>query len=490
MIILSGMNMIGALPENILHIILSLLPTKDATRTSILSKKFYSIWSSQPILDFDAKSWKFKRSEGTNKKRFLRYIRTVLQRRAQSQIPIGLEKLRLHYHGEMSDKDSQDIVDEAIDYAVNNNVKQLDLSFNDNAYTMLPHVYSLNSLKVMKLKGLKMTNAIVINSPMMEELNLSSCKMKKYLTITSNNLINVEIKKCKGVKKLEICSTSLVSFSCKWMKPVRSCEIKIGTCKSLRRIELVSVGVTDKDLEDTLGELVMLETLVLEKCNLLQKIHVIGNPSLKTMRLLKCAKLVSVKVIVSSLEEFELEGDIGVGGNGGRECEINLEHCKLVRVVRLRKVQMMSDWVERNVGKFKCLEELELNKCSGLLGFVVFNDSIRRFELNNCPELMEMHIHARNLTWFKYVGNGLHSKFCVDSPKVEVDISISLSANDPVEYVRMRDFLGCFDHSKSLSITINSVKVIFNLYLCLIILILCEDDHFFFFRFFFSLVIL
>jgi hypothetical protein len=49
---------ISDLPDSIICYILSFIPTKDATTTSILSKRWKLLWRSVPTLDFDDETFK------------------------------------------------------------------------------------------------------------------------------------------------------------------------------------------------------------------------------------------------------------------------------------------------------------------------------------------------------------------------------------------------------------------------------------------------
>lgn len=48
---------ISSLPEDIIHHVMSFLSTVEVTRTSVLSKRFNSIWSIFPVIDFDEYSF-------------------------------------------------------------------------------------------------------------------------------------------------------------------------------------------------------------------------------------------------------------------------------------------------------------------------------------------------------------------------------------------------------------------------------------------------
>ncbi|XP_050288640.1 F-box/FBD/LRR-repeat protein At5g56420-like [Quercus robur] len=113
------------LPEEILRYILSLLPTKDAIRTSVLCKRWEYLWTSIPNLDF-------KGSELAKRKHFMNFVERVLLLRDSSDIKtftLYCDVLRDASH-----------VSAWISAAVRRNVQQLDISLcNFREPFSLPH---------------------------------------------------------------------------------------------------------------------------------------------------------------------------------------------------------------------------------------------------------------------------------------------------------------------------------------------------------------
>ena len=92
------MDRISFLPESILHDILSRLPEKDATRTSVLSMVWRQTWSTFPTLSFcDTQIiGRFpKRMETQKRKIFVDYVKKALLRFCDRGLAIKEFKLEL-----------------------------------------------------------------------------------------------------------------------------------------------------------------------------------------------------------------------------------------------------------------------------------------------------------------------------------------------------------------------------------------------------------
>ncbi|XP_026409956.1 F-box/FBD/LRR-repeat protein At1g78750-like [Papaver somniferum] len=53
----NGEDRISRLPDNLIHLIMSYMDTKDAVQTSVLSKRWIDVWKSLPFLEFHRSSF-------------------------------------------------------------------------------------------------------------------------------------------------------------------------------------------------------------------------------------------------------------------------------------------------------------------------------------------------------------------------------------------------------------------------------------------------
>ncbi|XP_078177505.1 F-box/LRR-repeat protein At3g26922-like [Carex rostrata] len=100
------MDRISDLPDSLITQILSLLTTKEAVCTCILSKRWTDLWTSVDTLDFDYRNFRY------DNKRFLRFIHGVLSHRGFPP----LEKFKLSW--KFRSRSEHDTVEECINHVV------------------------------------------------------------------------------------------------------------------------------------------------------------------------------------------------------------------------------------------------------------------------------------------------------------------------------------------------------------------------------------
>ncbi|KAH7576869.1 hypothetical protein JRO89_XS01G0167900 [Xanthoceras sorbifolium] len=449
------MDIISGLPDHLIHSIVSSLPTKEATRTSALSKRFRSAWSSFPLLDFDttySNNW----DTIPGKDRFFEYMHDCIQRRPDS----GLVKFRLNVHAILGGQ--IDRANEAIAYAIANRVRELDVSCLNSlgcGYVLPPAlfraVFSANSLRVLRLNGFDLESLDHVNFPSIEELILGFCDMGNMLKVSSNSLKILDLMCCVGLSRIDISSSNLTSFSYQLKQSSGACEIHLIGCKSLKNLILKGVSITSECLKANVSKLIQLENLKLYCCDKLEAVC-ISSPSLKSLEISGCPNLKSIVVLAVNLESFLFEAH-----NMRRECDVDILECKLLKVLHIFNANITDKWVERTVSRLRFLEHLKLFACGLLKSIMVYHRSLKRLELIKCYKLREVQFHAKNLTVFKYIGEVIRSKLLIDASGLEADLTMHDVFRGGVLYKELRDFLSLFDHCKSLSIACRSIKYLF-----------------------------
>ncbi|KAL7185684.1 hypothetical protein ACSBR2_027608 [Camellia fascicularis] len=154
----TGEDWISDLPDAVLHHILFLLPIKSIAQTSVLSKRWRSIWSSFPDLDFTTTT----NSVGHCSSSIIKYSST--RKRVHSPLAQGMDFIIpvLAHRGKNSDlrilrfcaQLSFSRLNSLIRCAVRRNVQELDIEVATDDYFNLPRcVTTCESLRVFKLKS-------------------------------------------------------------------------------------------------------------------------------------------------------------------------------------------------------------------------------------------------------------------------------------------------------------------------------------------------
>ncbi|XP_059630890.1 F-box/LRR-repeat protein At3g26922-like [Cornus florida] len=110
---------ISDLPDSIVGLILSFLPTEDAIRTSLLSKRWRLAWTSLPSLYFRFDSTKSKHIINDDSSSFAWFVHRALTLRQRS--PIDSFRFSAHLVVDAT------LIEECIRYAIQHNVKELKL---------------------------------------------------------------------------------------------------------------------------------------------------------------------------------------------------------------------------------------------------------------------------------------------------------------------------------------------------------------------------
>ncbi|XP_074284507.1 FBD-associated F-box protein At4g13985-like [Silene latifolia] len=173
---------ISELPEFILHTILSMLDTKEACRASVLSKRWYDVWSSIPVLDFrfqyfkgdwDSSKYDFNvYCDPDTIQSFLGLVDRTMQRYFTARFRI----MKLNLEFPIVDGKIGLLVDQWFEIAVQSHIEELQFKilYESPAKYRLPEI-------LFRAKSLKVLNCENVVMPYYEIMELNSLE---YLTLT------------------------------------------------------------------------------------------------------------------------------------------------------------------------------------------------------------------------------------------------------------------------------------------------------------------
>ncbi|XP_074337680.1 F-box/LRR-repeat protein At3g26922-like [Apium graveolens] len=233
----SEKDRISDLPDALLLIILSLLPTEQAVRTSILSKRWRPLCISLPNLVFYHRNW---RDSAIN---FANFVDRFLMHRPND---LKIEKFGLHCVEDYY----LDRVGDWILNALEFDAKEIDLWFRfREMFVLMYEVFFCTCLEKLQLSG-----KILVDIP--ENVKFSSLRFLKFdeITFSSYESIGELLIKCPVLEVLYI-------SGCKWLS---GCCLRISG-SALKKFSLVSYSrIDEKSTLEISIETPGLETLILD----------------------------------------------------------------------------------------------------------------------------------------------------------------------------------------------------------------------------------
>ena len=235
------------MPDEIVVSVLSRLSLREAVRTSVLSKPWRYVWTSLPILNFDANnisSYCYRVLLGDE---YNKWVSGVLAQRRGPKASNVVE-FRVCYD---LDKASTSHIDRWIKFALSNRVQTVELSlsniftrpFPDRCYILRHEVLGLSalgsplkncssnmfvgfkSLKILSLKAVKVDDKAIeyflSNCPVLERLSLHlNFALRNLKVVKPSPLFRyLEVVSCELLETIDVCNTNLVSFTYAGKKP-------------------------------------------------------------------------------------------------------------------------------------------------------------------------------------------------------------------------------------------------------------------------------
>ena len=320
------------LPDDILIRILSLLPTKEIARTSLLSKAWRKLtpFSSLSVLMFRSPDFFHSRRKNFDVSSFINAIDSSLRLR---QKDVSLARLRLRLHLD----DIKSLIDSWIDAALERKVKELDLylqpRFVAEPYDLPAKIFSATTITVLSLEQCRLEicgaidlpalrklclrqiqcdeqaiRQLISSCPLIEDLNIASCGGLQKLHVSGlANLHRLQVTCCYDLRRIEIDAPSLQHLLYRHYGKL-PCDMVLTPCEFLRELILLDPHITNDFLQNLDSGFPNLERLEIDSTRL-QRIeishHQLKRLELKLTPLQKEAKL---KIDAPNLQSFTYSG--------------------------------------------------------------------------------------------------------------------------------------------------------------------------------------
>ncbi|XP_074282036.1 FBD-associated F-box protein At5g56370-like isoform X1 [Silene latifolia] len=311
-----NVDRISDLPDFILHDILLIPDTKEAGRTSVLSKKWYRAWSSILVLVFQPRYFKIDVCKARNDEseddkdklqRFVKFVDGTMLR--YSILEFRIRKMYLEVL--IVDEQLVNLVDTWIKIAVLNQIEELEIQIHGNIDYVLPEfLFCAKSLKVLKCRRIELPyyeimelvslthltlEPISVDEDMLQRI-ISSCPLVE-LDITHKYLDEVSLPWTRKVDgRVEGCDSGTMQSNLQ-ESPLQKfvfCSNRVYLpwpwkmnampLKNLKTVEISCATITDDIVYELTNGLISLEKLVLNSCVRLKYIK-ISSLSLKDFQI-------------------------------------------------------------------------------------------------------------------------------------------------------------------------------------------------------------
>lgn len=205
---------ISSLDDRVLLHVLSFLPTLDAIRTCVLSKRWIWLWTSIPCLSFNLEGTPCKTVD-----QFIFFVQNTLILNRSSKIFKFHIDFEEHWRGFHVKLDSK-VIDTWIRFATRADVEELSLGLYDSLkekltcnYQLPGHIFACSSLTKLHLSRCNIVPHGVITWTLLKSLSIKTTELSDDVmrqVFSGSPILEVlVISQCVGLNRLDITSTSL-----------------------------------------------------------------------------------------------------------------------------------------------------------------------------------------------------------------------------------------------------------------------------------------
>lgn len=349
---------ISALLDHLIHHIMTFLPGKDVSRTATLSKSWYRLRYSFPILHLYGSSSCSKPNQYT--KHLLNSAYKTLKKFAEhDKNKYGLLKFHIEISEYKSDVHYPSLLD-IVSAAMSNKVQHIIIfihgmnpMFTDESrfFCFPAYLFVSESITVIELFGCVLREYPIISDFLadksfkcLKKLDLENCYMDE-------QSLSYILDRSRFIE--ELCLTNI-------------CKFKKLDVSRLRRLKILKVNI---------GYACSLEMINVEGA--------------------------------TCLESFEFrERYYSTPGEPFDPLrKINIRNSLSLRFLVLDSDSIVDSWLNDLLWRLPSLERLKLHSCNSLRRVKISSVSLKRLELQWCEELEKVDIDAPNLLWFYFEGD-------------------------------------------------------------------------------------
>uniref|UniRef100_A0A0D3GX96 F-box domain-containing protein n=1 Tax=Oryza barthii TaxID=65489 RepID=A0A0D3GX96_9ORYZ len=205
---------LSALPDTLLHHVMSFLKAWEVVRTCVLSRRWRDLWASAPCVDIRLRG---SGRDGAPPEDFGRFVYRLLLAREVSA-PVDTLRLRSSNGEEYAETYDNDDVNIWICSAIKRNVRVIHLNGHRKDELVLEHTaFVSHHLKILKLSHIKLDGKILkqlsSQCTSLEDLELNNCPVNGG-EILSVSLKKLTMVKCSITVDLTICAPNLELLCC------------------------------------------------------------------------------------------------------------------------------------------------------------------------------------------------------------------------------------------------------------------------------------
>ncbi|GMN53338.1 hypothetical protein TIFTF001_022478 [Ficus carica] len=272
-------DLISKLPDHVIHYILSFLPTIDAVRMSLLSRRWRRMWYSIPALKFD--DYQIK------EELFFNFVEQCMKHHQMGmQVNTTSVITRFELRISRCRVDSSQ-VDRWLSFVAQPHLKELDVkmhalcSWSESPHCLPQVALTLTSLTILNLDYMKLEDCSHVNLPCLKSMSLTSSL--KFLHIDG------------GWERIQVEAINLESLVyIGYGEP--PCDFDLASCKQLTHLSMTGAYFDcDGGFENIISGFPLLESLTVKGYDLVD----IRHQYLKVLVLEKYSELSEVKCEIS-----------------------------------------------------------------------------------------------------------------------------------------------------------------------------------------------